>query len=281
MIIQKHDEKKLSLRNDGKISIFFVGVGSAFSKRHYQTNIIIIKGDDHIMVDCGSKAPQALWELGLNVMDVKNFYVTHSHADHIGGLEEVMLMYRYVARKKPRIIINKIFQHFLWDLSLRGGSSYNEEHEGSMLSFSDMWEVINPMWLPGYPRETMEANLGSINLKIFRTKHIPDFPDSWQNSFWSSGLIIDDRIMFTSDTRFDDDLISSFTSRFDLEIIFHDVQFFTGGVHAGIEELKVLPENLKQKMILMHYGDNWEENEGKVKSYGFHSLAKQWHHYVF
>ncbi|TFG63632.1 MAG: MBL fold metallo-hydrolase, partial [Spirochaetales bacterium] len=209
MIIKKYNDKKLSLENDCQLSIFFVGVGSAFSKRHYQTNIIIVKGPDHVMIDCGSKAPQALWELGLSVMDVKNFLITHSHADHIGGLEEVMLMYRYVARKKPVIVINKIFQHFLWDLSLRGGSSYNEEHAGSMLSFSDMWEVILPEWLPGYPRETMEASVGGINLKIFRTKHIPDFPNSWQNSFWSCGLIIDDRVMFTSDTRFDLDLITT------------------------------------------------------------------------
>ena len=111
--------------------------------------------------------------------------------------------------------------------------------------------------------------------------HIPEQPDSWQSSFWSCGLIIDDRVMFTSDTRFDRDLLDSFDSLFDLEMIFHDCQFFTGGVHAGIDELNELPANMKKKMMLTHYGDNWEDNVKKVKTCGFAGMAKQWHYYKF
>jgi ribonuclease BN (tRNA processing enzyme) len=273
--------KNLSLKNNGTLSIFWIGVGSAFSKRHFQTNCLIIKGDDHLMVDCGTKTPQALYELGLGVTDIHNFLITHSHADHIGGLEEVMLVNRYVARSKPSIIINKTYQNLLWDMSLRGGSAFNEEQEGSVLGFGNLWKIQRPVWLEGYPRETLEADAGSINLKLFRTKHIPDSPNTWQNSFWSCGLIIDDRIMFTSDTRYDPELIEQYTQRFDFEMIFHDCQFFTGGVHAGIEEIKAFPPEVKKKMVLTHYGDNWEDFTGKVKEYGFHSLAKQWHFYEF
>jgi len=87
--------------------------------------------------------------------------------------------------------------------------------------------------------------------------------------------------MFTSDTRFDLDLIDNYCSLFDLEIIFHDCQFFSGGVHAGLEELNTLPTEIKKKIILTHYGDNWEDFEQTVSNYGFHSLAKQWHFYNF
>ena len=271
----------LSLTNDGRLSLFFVGVGSAFSKRHYQTNLLIVKGRDHLMIDCGNKTPQALYELGLSVTDIQNFLITHSHADHIGGLEEVMLMGRYVARKKPSICINPTYQNVLWDMSLRGGAAFNEEHGGSMLTFGDMWSIVRPVWLSHYPRETHEANIGSINLKIFRTMHIPEQPDSWQSSFWSCGVIIDDRVMFTSDTRFDRDLIESFDSLFELQTIFHDCQFFTGGVHAGIDELNGLSPSIKRRMVLVHYGDNWENHVGKVNEYGFLGLGKQWHYYDF
>jgi hypothetical protein len=275
------ENKTLHLTNDGHLSLFFVGVGSAFSKRHYQTNCIIIKGDDHVMVDCGTKTPQAIYELGLSITDIQTFLITHSHADHIGGLEEVMLMGRYVARKKPSIIINKTYQQLLWDMSLRGGSAFNEEQAGSVLEFGDMWNIIRPVWLEGYPRETLGTEIGNIDIKIFRTKHIPDSPDSWQNSFWSCGLILDDRVMFTSDTRFDRDLITQFGKLFDLEAIFHDCQFFTGGVHAGLEEINQLPSEIKSKIILTHYGDNWEEFEDTVREYGLHSLAHQWCYYDF
>ena len=281
MTCRKLKKRPLTLTNDGKLSLFFVGVGSAFSKTHYQTNLLIIKGEDHLMVDCGTKATQALFELGVPVTSVRNWLVTHSHADHIGGLEEVMLMGRYMVRKKPTIIINPTYQNLLWDMSLRGGSAYNEERAGNILTFGDMWEIVRPVWLQGFPRETHEANIGSINVKMFRTMHIPEQPDSWQSSFWSCGVIIDDRVMFTSDTRYDPELITSFNERFELEMIFHDCQFFTGGVHAGIDEIAKLPAEVKRKMVLTHYGDNWEGNLGKVKAGGFAGLAKQWHYYDF
>ncbi|MBN1686522.1 MAG: MBL fold metallo-hydrolase [Spirochaetales bacterium] len=281
MICRKLKKKPLSLTNDGTLCVFFVGVGSAFSKTNYQTNLLIIKGDDHVMIDCGTRAPQALFKLGVPVTAVRHWLITHSHADHIGGLEEIMLMGRYVVRKKPTIVINQAFQNLLWDMSLRGGSAYNEERAGNILTFTDMWDVIRPQWLQGYPRETHEANVGSINLKLFRTMHIPEQSDSWQSSFWSCGVIIDDRVMFTSDTRYDPELLVTFNEKFHIEMIFHDCQFFTGGVHAGIDELAQLPQELKRKMLLTHYGDNWQEKLDRVTSDGFAGLAKQWHYYFF
>lgn len=272
---------KLWLTNDGQLSLFFVGVGSAFTKRHYQTNLLIIKGSDHLMIDCGSKTPQALYELGINVSDIDNFLITHSHADHIGGLEEVMLTGRFVTKKKPTIVIDKKFQQLLWDMSLRGGAAYNDEKNGSDITFSDMWRTIRPKWVPSYPRETHEVNIGNINIKTFRTMHTPDSSADWESSFWSCGVVIDNRVMFTSDTRFDLDLIENYCPMFDIEMIFHDCQFFTGGVHAGIEELNALPPEIKKKLILTHYGDNWEDYKQTVADYGFHSLAEQWHFYNF
>jgi ribonuclease BN (tRNA processing enzyme) len=116
---------------------------------------------------------------------------------------------------------------------------------------------------------------------MFRTKHIPDSSSDWQSSFWSCGVIIDDRIMFTSDTRYDYDLVDLYESKFNFEVIFHDCQFFTGGVHAGLEELKQFSPEVKKKMYLTHYGDNWEEYEGKVSEYGFAGLGIQHVFYTF
>ncbi len=283
MKIRQYDGQTLSLKNDGRLELFFVGVGAAFTKRHYQTNFLIIKGKDHLMVDCGTRTPQALIELGVKISDIQNYFITHTHADHIGGLEEVMITGRYITGKKPNIIISKDFQHLLWDTSLKGGSGFNENLEQSekTLSLGDMWNVTHPKWLNNYPRDTFEANVGSINLKIFRSMHIPDNADSWQTSFWSTGLIIDNRIMFSGDTRFDPELVQSFSKKFKLGAIFHDCQFFTGGVHAGLEELRGLPARIKKKMFLLHYGDNWEDWEEKVKKYGFKGLCRQWCFYNF
>ena len=172
MRIETLDNRKLSLKNDGKLELFFVGVGSAFTKRHYQTNLLVIKGKDHLLIDCGTKGTQALYELGIPITDIKNFLITHSHADHIGGLEEAALMGRYATKKKPVMVINETYQHILWDMSLRGGSAYNEEEAKDMLSFCDFWDIIRPQWLPDYPRETFSTKIGNIDIKMMRTKHI-------------------------------------------------------------------------------------------------------------
>ncbi len=275
------NDRPLSLSNDGSLELFFLGVGSAFTKRNFQTNLLIIKGDDHLLVDCGTKCPQAFFELGVPVTDVSNILITHSHADHIGGLEEVALLGRYMTKRKPNIVINETYQHILWDMSLRGGSAFNEEDAGDILGFHDFFEITRPSWLHNYPRESFSARIGKIDIKMMRTMHIPDSSFNWQSSFWSCGIVIENRVLFTSDTRYDPELIISFDEIFDIEMIFHDCQFFTGGVHASLDELNQLPAKIKAKTYLAHYGDNWEEFETTVDECGFAGLAKQHTHYIF
>ena len=281
MEINKVKKGKGILKTDGRLRFFFLGVGSAFTKKHFQTNLLVIKGDDHLLIDCGTRCTQSLYTQELSITDIHNFLITHSHADHIGGLEEAALMARYVKKMKPMMIIDETYQHILWDMSMRGGCAYNEEEAGDILTFKDFWEVIQPKHLPEYPRQTFGSNCGGIKIKMMRTKHIPDSTDNWANSFWSCGVIIDDKAMYTSDTRFDPDLVTYYDEKLELETIFHDCQFFTGGVHASLEELKTLPDNIKAKMYLVHYGDNWEQFEEKVKEYGFAGLARQHTGYDF
>ncbi len=277
----KECDVPLSLTNDGILELVFVGVGSAFTKRQFQTNLLAIKGKDHILVDCGTRCVQGLHELGLGVADIRNILITHSHADHIGGLEEIALMGRYVTKRKPSMVINETYQHILWDMSLRGGCGYNEEEAQVLLSLTDFFDPIRPEPLPGYPRETMGTDVGSMGVKMMRTKHIPDSSSDWSSSFWSCGVIFDDRVFFTSDTRYDPDLVCQYDERFDFDAIFHDCQFFTGGVHAGIEELALLPGAVRKKIHLTHYGDNWEQFEDAVARHGFAGLARQKTRYIF
>ena len=78
--------ESLPLTTDGNLRVVFIGTGSAFAKRRRQSNILIIQGKHHVLIDCGTQGPLALNDLGLSVLDVRCYLPTHSHADHIGGL---------------------------------------------------------------------------------------------------------------------------------------------------------------------------------------------------
>lgn len=281
MFRQRPLEGNLTLENDGYLSLFPIGTGSAFSKSLFQNNLLIVKGKDHILIDCGTRTPEAFYRLGLPITEVRNLCITHSHADHIGGLEEVILMGRYVTRRKPNIYITSAYEKVLWSQSLKGGAALNERKGEKNLEFADYWEVQRPRKVGGFDRETLRFKVGSIDIHAFRTKHYPDNAASWADSAYSLGLIIDGRVLFTGDTRFDPEMIAEFTQKFPIELILHDVQFFPGGVHAPFDDLKTMPDAIKEKTLLMHYPDTYHNHVTKVKEAGFAGFLSQQTFYDF
>jgi ribonuclease BN (tRNA processing enzyme) len=259
----------LTLENSGHLSVFSLGTGGAFTKKLYQNNYLIIKGNQHVLIDCGTKATQAMVELGLAPTQIHTLLITHSHADHVGGLEELALMGRYITKQKPKMIITETYEQHLWNNSLKGGCAYNERSGNKLLAFEDLFHPIRPRPYSGLQREAWEIELNDLNLILFRTKHIPDSSKTWKDSGYSLGCIVDRRFFFSGDTRFDHELVEDVMNHFPIEIAFHDVQFFPGGVHASFDELCTLPDSFKAKCFLMHYPDTYKEKEQLVKDQGF------------
>ncbi|MCP3886518.1 MAG: MBL fold metallo-hydrolase, partial [Propionibacteriaceae bacterium] len=195
-----------------------------------------------MMIDLGSKASVALNDTGLSILDIENLVVTHSHADHVGGIEEWCLKSRYAApfikgcargEYRPNLLTTADYAHILWDATLRGGLEHSEETlPGKRMSLSDYVNVVNGEYMGGYGRPVYRIKVGkgdsAIDLKLMRTNHVPDNSAGWQTAFYSIGLLIDDRVLISGDTMFDREMIEVFGTRADA--IFHDCQDFTGGV---------------------------------------------------
>ncbi len=271
---------KISLTNDGTLQLFFIGTGSAFNKVNFQNNLLVIKGQDHILIDCGNICPFALSTYNTPISSIRAVLPTHSHADHIGGLEEMALAGRYIAGIKPKMVITDRYKESLWNDSLKGGCAYGEESaRGKYFTFDDYFEQIKPVELKDTPRPVYEANAGSINLKIIRTVHVNCGTKDWNNNFYSTGVLIDNKIFFSGDTLFDRQLLDWLEKTYSPECIFHDCQFYDGGVHANFSELKSLPQSIKAKMYLCHYGENYQDFSPEDE--GFAGFARRGCYYNF
>lgn len=257
--------ESLSLKTDGHLRVVFIGVGSAFSKRRRQSNVLVIQGDHHVLVDCGTQGPLALNDIGLSVQDVNCYLPTHSHADHIGGFEEIMLMNRYsFPPTKPKLIVLRDYQDLLWSKSLSGGAEYCEVEQGRSLQITDFFDVLRPSPMEAYGLKCWVMQYGPIELLLIRTRHFPDSALNADESQWCSGMFINRKVWVSGDTMFDPEYPERF--RADAEVMFHDCQLFQGGVHASYQELMTLPRDIRQKMYLYHFGDNWDAPETWVQN---------------
>jgi ribonuclease BN (tRNA processing enzyme) len=277
----KKINKKLELQNDGNLEIIFIGCGTAFGKELFNNNIIIVKGNTHLLVDFGMTGPYALRKnAGLEVSDIENILITHSHADHIGGLEYLALFNRYVSQifmNKPKLkmIISKEYEKILWNMSLRGGMEWNESSsKGQKLTFKNYFKPIRPTLVSSTPRLVLHINFEGIDLEIFGTNHIPESAETQIDAFTTYGLFIDNKVLFTGDTKFDKELLDTYGSK--SELILHDASFEPNPVHASMQKLRKLPKKLKEKTLLMHYGDNWKTQNIE----GFMGLVKEGVRYI-
>ena len=276
----RHFVSNIELTNSGNLSLFFLGTGNAFTKTAFQTNLLIIKGQDHLLVDCGTLCSYAFENMyNGRITDIKNLLLTHPHADHIGGVEELALEGKYITKRLVNLVITDEFKECLWEESLKGGIQYSEE---GVMTFDDYFNQIKPVRIQKKPFEMFETNVGSINIKLFRTRHVTTRKKSLKKSQISYGLIIDDRILFTADTQFNPSQLKFLLDKYNkIEVIFHDcdVMGYSRGVHAAYDELVTLPKEIKEKTFLSHYSEAVSTIDALVD--GFAGLAKHWVYYDF
>ncbi|MCK5018709.1 MAG: ribonuclease Z [Candidatus Peribacteraceae bacterium] len=239
------------------MKITFLGTGSAFSKQNGQTNLLISdvwpsQKDRKMLVDCGNQVHFMLDDVGMSYLDIEAVYISHLHADHIGGLEELALCTfldpRYTG--KPKLFLNKALD--LWDSSLKGGLG---TIEGKIMQLKDYFDI-----------EYIEPN-GSFNWNgvEFQTVQVVHIMDGYaiKPSFGllfnapSTTKIVEKGtpVFITTDTQHNPNQIKKFYDMADL--IIHDCETapFKSSVHAHYSELITLDDKTKSKMILSHYQD--------------------------
>ncbi|NOV03344.1 MBL fold metallo-hydrolase [Paenibacillus planticolens] len=237
------------------LQIQMLGTGSAFAKTFYNTSALIRSNGMNILIDCGLTTPKSLYDIHMKPDQIDGIVISHIHADHVGGLEEIAFRLLYESnQKKTKLFLTKAIADILWENTLRGGMYNPEEGYYSLEDYFD----VNVM----EEREPFEIGPG-LSVEFIPTLHIPRKPNY--------SLFINDRIFYSADIRFNKDLlIHEVVDKRNCHTIFHDCQLSGQGfIHATLGELLTLPEHIQQRMYLMHYADNMGEFIGKTGSMKF------------
>jgi ribonuclease BN (tRNA processing enzyme) len=247
------------------MKITFAGTGSAFTLKNYQTNTVIEQNGKILLIDAGNDIRFSLKELGLSYKDIDALYVTHLHADHVGGVEYLAFTTYFDPSVKEKITLignNELIRE-LWNSTLKGGL---KSVQGKKTNLDDYFDTM-------MIKRNGKFEWEGITFHIVQSVHVVDE----YSIVPCYGLMIEDtlgqKIYYTGDTQFCPNQIMDFYKQADL--IIHDCETlpFKSGVHANYLDLITLPEDVKKKMMLQHYQDNvlteigrWDES---AKGAGF------------
>ncbi len=224
--------------------MLFLGSGSAFTvgADNYQSNVLLTSASGrNLLLDCGSDLRFAMHRVGLRVSEIHDIYISHAHADHVGGLEYVGFSTLFAPNvPKPRLFVQRQLARPLWEHTLKGGMGITEHGPADLGTYFDVHEVDE-----GFVWEGTEVSL-------VRTPHVV----SEAATMRSYGLMLSveaRRVFFTTDTCYAPDVLAESYERAD--VIFHDCETAVAksGVHAHFDELAQLPERTRRKMWLYHY----------------------------
>jgi ribonuclease BN (tRNA processing enzyme) len=108
--------------------------------------------------------------------------------------------------------------------------------------------------------EGSTLHFGSVEVTPFEVPHVPG-RKSWGYAMTDNAT--GGKAMFTCDSMFCMDNILRFGQGAD--VIFHDCEFLTGNtIHTPLSQLLTLSEEWQERMVLVHYGDEWRDFEGKT-----------------
>lgn len=276
--------------------IHFLGTGSAFTQRNWQTNFLIRAQGKRLLIDCGSDIRRSLAEAGYGYRDLDAVYISHQHADHIGGMEWLAFL-TYFDPDCGKLPIYVAQDVDLWDNHLKESLTYLVGRLAEHRDYFDWQELLIPATVDSdvFP-EPFE--FGHLKMEPVPVWHVVGEIQEPGYSMRSFGLRISGKeepnVFWTSDTIYHPDHLMEHYEWADW--ILHDCETIMvneghpvnclpirSNVHPHFLDLADLPDRIKKKMLLIHYQDNVLNKQGRVsqnwkaeaKRYGFNRFVEK------
>lgn len=219
------------------MKLTFIGVGSALSRKHGNSSLLIEQDGRRLVIDCGRTVPEGLLELGLKWHDIDAVYISHPHGDHAGGIEDFAFTRMFVPPiSRPKLFGKAEMLHDLWTHTLAGGMGAGPVRPKALEDFFDVHYVEHDFEWQG------------IRFELVKMKHL--MPSYGLRFISPKGR----RVFYSTDACLPVPLSAAYLES---DLIFHDCEItpYQSGVHAHYEDLRKLPAGVRRKMYLYHYQD--------------------------
>jgi ribonuclease BN (tRNA processing enzyme) len=215
--------------------LHFLGTGAAHAVELGSSSAAVERdGKPLLLIDCG---PDTLDRyLAAYGEPPQNLYITHTHMDHVGGLERLFtrLWFDQTLRGKIRVFAHAALVPWL---QARVADYPGVLAEGGV----NYWEAFRLVpcsrgfWLDGFWFD------------VFATRH--HRPNT------SFGVALASSFAFTGDTRPIPEVLTHYAGG--KELIAHDCGLVGNPSHTGIDDIeREYDEGLRARLLLYHYGSN-------------------------
>jgi ribonuclease BN (tRNA processing enzyme) len=242
-----------------------LGIGGAFDADEGVANtgglLCVEDGTSctRILIDCGHTCGGQLRAVGLGYEDIDAVLLTHTHGDHIDGLEtmgykSLFLHKRRVAVYAPAGILDQVWH------------ALAPKMDTLQVAADQAIEATMPLYFDPKPVAPDSGPIevgGGVTAEFVPVRHVRGMPcygiilqlDTGETIRWSGDCIFQPEGPILGDVQPGD-------------LVFHDCAFYPAydaTVHTHLEQLATLPEAIRREIVLVHHGrvmDTPEPREG-------------------